>query len=394
MILVGEIFDNSDMRQLVDLATNEFKIDISSINFEYTTKIDFILNIINQLQAKINNQVLQDKIKQNQVLSGKELYEQLDESTNQIYVELTQVYYLMRTYLTGETIDFLEEIDGSLRVIHQENWIQALSASKQGYNGNTIFNSIFLLENSIKQASIPLEKAGAFSEITRQSEGVIQDVINAATFEWEVDGTKTGRQANLAKGKIYTDSRKRAHKTIYQKKRRDTNVYAYYSGGRRHQLNLVYNLEEPYNLGHIQERVVAELESYTSVADQLKFVTELKTSTHPVGLVIYNALWNRNNVAGSKEGDLKTLSGQWIQSKRHNEKVISTLQAHNIITEMKTYLLQLKEALNASPQRRERIINNLSDQFYSMFSSDTEKINEKLKIKLRSQLRLMGQPVI
>lgn len=392
---MSDIIDYSDIRAFVDFATKEFGPDITGINFEHQTKVDFILNIINNLQSKITNQVLQDKIKQNQVMTGKELYNELDEQTNEIYVQLTQVYYLMRSYLTGgETIDFLEEIEGSLRIVHQEDWLKVLSATNVSYKGTTLYGNIFLLEKDIANLSVPLNQATGFSEIGAQSESIIQEVIKAASFEWQIDGTKAGRKANLAKGKSYEDSKKRAHRTIYQKRSKDTNVYAYYSGGRRHQLNLVYNLEKPYNLGHIQERVMAELESYTTVADQLKFVTQLRTDMHPVGLVIYNALWDRNNIKGTVEGDFKTATGQWIQSKRHNEKVIPTLQAHNVITEMKSYLLELKKVLNSTPQERERIINNLSDQFYSMFSSDIEKIDEKLKIKLRSQLQLLGQPVV
>lgn len=369
---MGEIFDQSDMRLLVSMATNEFDPDIQHLKTQYNTKIDFLLTLIRQLQAEAQQSgVVQQYYEKGQ---GKQFYSKITENNNQLYVKLTQIYYLMRTYLTGETISFLENIDNHLRVIEQSDWLQLLTGSHITKYG-TDFRGIFLLENSLQGLGTSIEDSDKFSKI-QNYDSIVEQVIEAATFRWSEDN-------KAPVGKYGSHD-------LYQKDTRDTFVYAYYTN-KTHMLKLLYWGSKSYNLGWIQEEVVKRIEDSVIHKAQESYIAALQ-GAHPVSAVLMG--WRATNVPGLVEGDLKTAQGEWVQSKRHNEQVIRTLQIHNTMIKVEKYLTELKQALSSTGANQSQIINSLTDKFYHMFSSDTEKIDTKLKEQIRSQLTLMGQPVI
>lgn len=369
---MGEIFDNNDMRLLVSMATNEYDPDIQQLKNQYSSRIDFLLILIRQLQAEAQQSgIVQRYYGRGQ---GKEFYSQITENNNQLYVKLTQIYYLMRTYLTGETISFLENIDGHLQVINQSDWLQLLTGTRIAH-GHTDFKGIFLLEDSLKGIGTSIEESDKFSKI-QNYDSIVEQVIEAATFKWSEDNQKHVG--------VY-----RGHE-LYKKDTKDTFVYAYYSH-KTHILQHLYWGTKPYNLGWIQEEVVKRIEDSVINNLQEQYIAVLQ-GEHPVAPVLLN--WKPTNVPGLVEGDLKTAQGEWIQSKRHNEQVIRTLQIHNAMIKIEQYLTELKSAISLNKFSSADTIEKLTEDFYKMFSSDTEKINDKLKNKIRSQLTLMGQPVI
>lgn len=367
-----KIFDNNDMKMLVSIATNEFSPSLKEYYQQYNTRLDFILTQIKMLQEQTN--IRPQLYKRGQ---GNIFYKQLNEQNNQIYVKLTQVYYLLRTFLTGETISFLEEIDGHLRVIDQYDWLKNLTGTNQTEYG-TSHSAIFLLEKSIKDLGTSIEESDKFSKIANY-DTIVEQVIQAATFTWSEDNKEP------------VGTTLRGKHNLYQKDSRDTWVYAYYTGGKKRKLQLLYQAIQKYNLGWIQEELVKRMEQ--SVIDQMQesFIQSLQ-GEHPVAPVLAN--WKMSNVPGLVEGDLRTAQGEWIQSKRHNEQVIKTLQIHNAIVQVAEYLTDLKNALNQNIFNQHQTIEVLTDKFYKLFSSDTEKINNNLKNKIREQLKLMGQSII
>lgn len=368
----------SDMQDIVAYATKEgFEQDIQMLIQQKASKIDIILAIIDNLEQKIKNKTLRERLQANiEYAQGKKrnfnrsIKSKSGIESNEIYVKLTQVYYLVRTLITGETIDFIETIEGKLKVIHQQDWLDKLSGGTKG--------KISLYSTQLKESAVSLQEASDLSIFTRANEKLIDSIIEWGSFNWN--------EAHMQVGEY------KGH-PLYQKMLKDMDVYAYYSHGRTKTKTLLYQKSIYYNLGQLQETILANFEEYASIADQnqqLYMIHAIQNSEHPVSYFI-NSRWTPDTTPGTVQGDFRTITGQWLQSKRDNTQVITTFTAHNAIVNLKLALLELKQSLSLNS-------TNLSDdlimRFTNMFNAEVGPINESIKNKIGHTLTLMGQSVI
>lgn len=387
-----QLITYEDIWQFVQYGTKEgFSQDITSFFMNKQIELDFLLEMINTLLAQIQSSLLSHGVSKTVYQSytnaqSADFYTILDNQTNEIYVQLTRVYYLIRTFFTGESIKFLETIEGEERVIEQDDWLGLLSGSVIAKNWKTgkiyghKYQGIFLDEDLLMNLGTSIEESQDFSQVSRVSKPVIDKLLEAGNFDY---------QNSIFEGDVVPGTTD--HK-LYRKIGIDDWVYAYYSGKAK---NLLYNKEISYNLGILKEQAWTKLEQQLSITDQLKYISLLNDSNHPLqyilGLQKVQQKQNKNNIAATVEGDFRTSTGQWIQSKRHNSQVMKTMQIHNAILNIRTQLLQLKNTLSNNTTA----LDNIADQFYTQFSSAQQIIDEKVKNKIRSQIGILaGQSII
>lgn len=371
--MANNIITPNTLSWLVEEATDLFNGDIIKVQAEYTTRLDQLLAIINNLQRQIE---YQSGINSSLIYKRhKNFSPYLTQNTNQIYVELTKIYYSIRTFLTGETIDFLENIGGELKVIQQKDWLKVLSGKNETQYG-TSCSQIFLLEKDIQGLGKSIADSDNFAKIENYNK-IVNDTIEAGTFKWSEDNKEP------VLGQNYKDH------DVYKKDSRDTNVYAYYTQGKRRLLKYLYDMEITYNLGDLQETLVGQIENAFSNGTINNLLMQLE-GEHPLS-ILHN--WEKNSIPGTVEGDFRSWTGQWIQSKRGNPVVIQTLQAHKVIVQIRQYLTQLK---NAFQTNNKDILEELTEDFLVLFSSaeSRQNIENNLKKMIGDRLTLLNTPIL
>lgn len=371
-----ELITSDELAWLVSDATQLFSPDLISIASAASTKLDALIAMLDTLAIKIESAHIDMNCRYTKRGAGAHFRSLLNEDVNSLYVELTKIYYLVRTYLTGETISFLENINGTLKIIDQNDWLKLLTGKSVTEWGIST-SKIFLLEKSLTNIGTSIDNSNQMAKIQNYNE-IVNTFIHYGEFEWETNHSAVGYY--------------KTHE-LYQKQKKDTLVYAYYSGGKKHNLQLLYNVKINYNLGQLQETIIDQLEQlytvYPTVID--KIISSWQNQEHPVGIFLEG--WKRNFVPGLVEGDLRSATQQWIQSKRHNETVISTLQIHKATIQLRDNLQLLKTSLSSG--NIDEVIDQLANNFYNMFSSEKQNINDKLRDKIRRQLpTLLGQQII
>lgn len=378
--MADELITSNELAWLVSDATELFSPELINIASAASSKLDALIAMLDTLSEKIQgahiNMSSNYSARKDGDTSAK-FHALLNENVNSLYVELTKIYYLVRTYLTGETISFLENIEGTLKVIDQDDWLKLLT-NKSATEWGVSTSKIFLLETDLMNVGTSIDNSNQMAKIQNYNE-IINTFIHYGEFEWETEHPIVGYYKTKYK--------------LYQKQKKDTLVYAYYNGGKKHNLQLLYNLKIHYNLGQLQETIIDQLEQlytmYPTVID--KIIASWQDQEHPIGIFLGG--WKRNSVPGLVEGDLRSATQQWIQSKRHNEKVISTLQIHKATIKLRNNLTLLQDSLKTG--NIDEVIDQLANNFYNMFSSEKQNINDKLRDKIRRQLpTLLNQQVI
>ena len=101
--------------------------------------------------------------------------------------------------------------------------------------------------------------------------------------------------------------------------------------------------------------------------------------------------YKKNDVSGLKEGDFRTATGQWIQSKRNNSRVVSFNNVYNTLNRIIGLLDTLTKPLSYNKYNN-NLKHNIAEQFSHAYSS--EKINKKLIDQISRELNLFGQPLL
>ena len=363
-----QIITLSEQNELVDEVSQLFEIE--EIQQEYMSKLKTIRD-----NFKTNQDIIQKALQNNGSIMSKLAKKDFANINNQkqvqdALVDMTRQYYNLRTALTGETIVFIENIDGKNRVIEQEDWLKNLDVS-------TSLNAIRLSESKVRKLGQLLKESNYFSEFTKSKEEIIDDVLNASDFPWNSDDrTVVGFKGDHV---------------LYKKDFKDNLVYAFYSG-KYHQKSLYYKGTTYYNLGWIYEILMLKLENLSEepIDKQNAFIAGLE-GEHPVESLLEG--WTMNTTKGMKAGDYKTVKKQWIQSKRENEQVVSLLQVYETSNQTIKLLDQiLIEFQNGN--LKNKTLKEVSKEFQRLFTPDNETLNRNLLTKIRKNLMQLGQPII
>ena len=369
---MAEILDMSILKDFVDMATQEFKPALQKELDNQKKNIDKIISMTDILLSQISNSTNSPLIKYKKKV---ELSDNVQINNLNVMADITKLYYLLRTLLTGEEISFLETIQGHLKVINQSDWVSNLSVSTSKKE-----QTIILLKSKLKNLGTLLNESSILTSFSQNNlEDYWEKIKQAGNFNWKTDPHI----------KISSDE----DGTTYRKMAYDDYVYARFSGGTSHAKSLFYENTTNYNLGWLQEELGRMFEIMGKTDDKFKqqlFLSALK-GEHPVGVLL--AGMQRNNVPGMVEGDFKTYGEEgkinWIQSKGDNPQVVSFLQAYNTILDIKNYLLDLQSSINNNSLDND--IDNLSDKFYGLFSSELENIDTKLLNEIKKRLPLLNE---
>ena len=123
---MAEILDMSILKDFVDMATQEFKPALQKELDNQKKNIDKIISMTDILLSQISNSTNSPLIKYKKKV---ELSDNVQINNLNVMADITKLYYLLRTLLTGEEISFLETIQGHLKVINQSDWVSNLSVS-------------------------------------------------------------------------------------------------------------------------------------------------------------------------------------------------------------------------------------------------------------------------
>lgn len=271
-----------------------------------------------------------------------------------------KVIYLIRHMLTGEEISFLFGV----------------SASKTGETRSAIVSQSQILSSLQKVSKNAIGIKIAQLESSLQSLGSI-----------EIQGVKRKNQwgdiQNLATVDQYNKPGKelQAH-MIYQKSKRDAQVYVKFSGKNSRQ-TLYYDINNTgnpvdftfFNFGWLWEWYNSILMGEDEVRYQL--VTEQIEQGSLRGIILQS-----DRIAGTKQGDFIDAQYRQIQAKFNNEKIISY---NNIKVIMIQLCAALNDYINGTGDREEQK-NNLIQVLQRHFFPDGTLVGDNLANQAAQEL--------
>lgn len=149
----------------------------------------------------------------------------------------------------------------------------------------------------------------------------------------------------------------------YQKDNKDDNVYVRYTEGRKvAKRNYYYKKGQQflfYNQGWLYEWYL----TYINAAEENEEKLRRSIKSNSIAPIIYGM----DNIAGITAGDFIDAQGRQVQAKFHNQQIISFNNILNILTDIRSLLLEFMKNPNDT--------KNMAEQFTNLFTSDDVSVN-------------------
>lgn len=422
--MANEILTMEDLYGFVDEMTKAAEPDLQSLYNKYNINISSLLTLIDKTIAELNTYnnfngrftKIQNYLKgaanpggtytpetyrnkNNRPASLDELTSMVSENETamQVYQKFQTIYYSFRTIMTGETIMLFEGINGVVKIVDQNIWLQnstpGLIKSKKTKQYGFMFTE--------SQASQLGHAPGKMLHDAAFEMSVARDLIRAVTIiNYKTEATRIAKDSN-----------------IFVKNDRDLGVYIQVR--ENEQFSYLYFYNFAYNIGDVFEWFYSYIESLPkeSVAEKLQ---DILSSQVPLSIVINGAtgekikMMNRrewktnskgervhvpmgmsknpkNNVAGTKEGDFRGNTNQWFQAKRGNPVVGKFGLVEQGLFEIQHYLQLMQSEIGTGSITLEAV-DKFTKAFYKEFSSGGSKqiIEEGLKEQIRNAVKALG----
>lgn len=364
--------------ELINIIPEELKLGIqeSLLQNNVKTNAELILSLCQIITSKIDIYIVQQYSgwTKNYYSLYKRRTDLSKEAENELMVYGAKLIYLLRTFINDESINFhMASFDANHKYkadafIPQEQILKNLSAVKKNAVGVSSSVQKYLIDNN--QRIMQNKRENLWKRVEYLSEPLY----------------KPGR--NISKIDMQKNKNKKAH-WAYQNQKKDILIYLKFSGNH---LEKYYDVDgtgkldslQHFNNGWLWEWYNAIL--YGGTEDQYLYTNSYikRGSIQPI-------IQNKDFTPGTKQGDFKTITGQQIQSKYGNEKIISFNNIRSIIYNLEIALSAfVKDADNVQIQKN--LLSVLQQHFIpesvNIGNSYANNIAEDIINKFRSSVKI------
>ena len=335
---VGEL---NLVQELMKIIPDELRLGVQEVvqTQHLKSNAEVILALCRIITQKIDIYTVQ---KYNQQTKERfTLYKRKNDIDNSIEQELmvygAQLIYLLRSFITNEDIVFhMASFDSQRRYqadafVPQDQILQNLSVIKGEAVGVTLALQKELIQNNQKN----------FMEMKRENLWKRVEYLSEAVY-------RPGR--NVAKIDMRSSQAKKAH-WAYQSQKKDNAIYLKFSGKRAEKYYDVSgsgkrDALQHFNNGWLWEWYNAILYGGSDI-EYAEVTASIKSGS------LLPIIQNKDYTPGTKQGDFQTASGQQVQSKYGNTKIISYNNIRHIVYKLEQVLtLFVAESDNVTVQNK------------------------------------------